>query len=81
MTWAPHLETIGGLLIQLGDDPLLLIDDTWRVQVALSLSVFSFAHQRVQELEPPDSLKDFHAVVLQGAKECDPVQPKVDARA
>ena len=72
-----NLETIGGLLIQLGDDPLLLIDDTWRVQVALSLSVFSFAHQRVQELEPPDSLKDFHALVLQGAKECDQFSQKM----
>lgn len=65
-----NLEAIVGLLTKSSENPLLLLDDQWRLEVALHLSVFPMVYDRVQELTPPDSLKNFHTIMLQAINEC-----------
>ena len=48
-----------------GNEPLLIFDDDWRLNVAITLTTMNIAAEQIRTLNPPPGLDDLHALQLQ----------------
>ncbi|MCY3690655.1 MAG: hypothetical protein OXI54_07600 [Chloroflexota bacterium] len=63
------LLTMGALSSQAADNPLLLNDETWRLETAVGLGAMLYYAEELEALTPPDSLLSVHADALLMAEE------------
>ncbi|MXY93091.1 MAG: hypothetical protein F4047_18635 [Caldilineaceae bacterium SB0670_bin_27] len=65
------LLTIGNAFTRAGADPTLLLNDTWRVEVALAAAVLQGQYDEARNLKPPGNLRSFHNLMVEGLSYCD----------
>ena len=62
---------IGELLTQAGETPILMFNDTWKMQLAVALTTLKTFYQEAQDLSPPDNLRSFHDLFVDALSYCD----------
>jgi hypothetical protein len=62
---AAALADLGETFAFAGKEPLLIFDDDWRLNVAITLTTMDIATEQIRNLDPPPGLEDLHALQLQ----------------
>ena len=62
---ATAFADLGETFIAAGEQPLLIFDDDWRLDVAITLSTINLAAGQIRDLTPPPGLELLHALQLQ----------------
>ena len=48
-----------------GEQPMLIFDEDWRLNVAITLTTMDIAAEQIRGLDPPPGLEDLHALQIQ----------------
>ena len=62
---ADAFADLGETFALAGEEPLLVFDDDWRLNVAITLTTMNLAAEQIRTLTPPPGLDDLHALQLQ----------------
>ena len=68
---ATALATLGDAFTQAGENPILILNYQWRIEVAVGVVALTQSYQNVRKLNPPDELEGFHNYVVEGLWYCD----------
>ena len=52
------------LFAKAGDDPLVILDDGWRIDIALQFALIEIARDEIRALSPPASLSGLHSQLV-----------------
>ena len=62
---ATAFADLGETFLLAGEQPLLIFEDDWRLDVAITLSTMNLAAEQIRSLAPPPNLEQLHALQLQ----------------
>ncbi|MBT5774076.1 MAG: hypothetical protein HOH95_06830 [Dehalococcoidia bacterium] len=62
---AAAFADLGETFALAGEEPLLIFNDDWRLNVAITLTTMNIAAEQIRALNPPPGLEDLHALQLQ----------------
>ena len=62
---ATAFADLGETFMLAGEQPTLIFDDDWRLNVAITLTTMNIAAEQIRTLNPPPGLEDLHALQLQ----------------
>lgn len=63
------LSDFSNSFLAAGEDPLLILDDEWRLDVAIALATMDLVAEQIRDLDPPAGTEELHEVQLQIADE------------
>ncbi len=64
-------DRIGQLLGQVSDDPLLLMDDNWKINLAANMAIVKLQGQQFRKLQPPARFSEFHKETVNATNHMD----------
>lgn len=65
------LSTLGDAFTRAGRDATLLLNDAWKIEVALAVAVLQVNYEDARKLNPPANLRKFHNLMVEGLSYCD----------
>ena len=65
------LEQVSELSGEASASPLLMLNDEWRLDMAVALATISIANDALREFDVPDDMQDAHSALLDAASELD----------
>ena len=69
--WLEGLEQISELSGKASVSPLLIVDDEWRLDMAVALATITIANEALRETDPTAAAQEIHNVLLKAAAELD----------
>ncbi len=64
-------KQLGNLLVSAGDNPTLVVDNTWTVKTAYNIAIIKDCSARIRKLKPPLRYATAHAAVVESANHYD----------
>jgi uncharacterized secreted protein with C-terminal beta-propeller domain len=64
--FSKYMGDFSELNMEAGNNPMMMKDDNWIMDTAVTLTMMDDTITKIQGINPPDKLKESHAVVLQG---------------
>ncbi len=64
------MTTIGEKFTEASENPFLILNDDWKIGVALAMAGLRASYQDAQELSPPRNLRNFHDLLVEGLSYC-----------
>ena len=68
---ASAMYTLSDAFTRAGQQPALLLDDTWKIEVTVAVATLQMNYNDAKELKPPTNLRQFHNLLIEGLAYCD----------